>query len=93
MELILAIFAAGLTILFFVTMSIAIFVSILISLGLFVLWIVTLVDCIKRKEKDFSVGGPNAKLIWLLILILVNNIGPIVYYFLIMYKKSRSDDT
>ncbi|MDD3777691.1 MAG: PLDc N-terminal domain-containing protein [Actinomycetota bacterium] len=72
---------------FVVLMIIFAIVASLIGLGIFILWIITLIDCIKRDDKDFAVGGTNAKIIWLLLLILVNNIVPIIYYFVIMYKK------
>jgi len=59
----------------------------LISLGLFVLWIITLIDCIRRDNKDFAFGGKDAKVLWILLLIFFRQIAPIIYYLLIMYKK------
>ncbi|MCG9478648.1 MAG: PLDc N-terminal domain-containing protein [Actinomycetia bacterium] len=72
---------------FLIVVIFFIFAASIISLGLFVLWIITLVDCVKRDDEDFAVGGSNAKLIWILLLVLINNIVPIIYYFLIMHKK------
>jgi len=63
------------------------FILLIISLGLFVLWIITLVDCIKRKDKDFLGLGSYEKLMWLLLIIFVGKIVPIVYYFLVMRKS------
>lgn len=80
----------SLSIVFFTICFYFILLSFLAGLGLFVLWIITLIDCIKRGNKDFAVGGQNAKLIWILLLILIRNIVPIIYFFLIMYKKPRS---
>ena len=74
---------------FFMTWFYFIIVSTLISIALFVFWIIALIDCIKRDNKDFAIGGENAKLIWILILILVRSITPVVYYLLIMKKKSQ----
>jgi hypothetical protein len=59
----------------------------LISLGLFVLWIITLIDCVRRDNKDFVFGGKDAKVLWILLLIFFRQIAPIIYYLLIMYKK------
>ena len=74
---------------FFMIWFYFIIVSTLISIALFVFWIIALIDCIKRDNKDFAIGGENAKLIWILILILVRSITPVVYYLLIMKKKSQ----
>ena len=56
----------------------------LIGITLFIFWIIALIDCIKRDEKDFAIGGNNAKLIWILLLILVRGIAGLVYYLIIM---------
>ena len=74
---------------FFMTWFYFIIVSTLISIALFVFWIIALIDCIKRDNKDFAIGGENAKLIWILILVLVRSITPVVYYLLIMKKKPQ----
>ncbi len=75
---------------FFMIWSYFIIVSMIIGLALFVFWVIALIDCIKRDNKDFAIGGENAKLIWILILILVRSITPIIYYLLIMYKKPQT---
>ncbi|MGM0366621.1 MAG: PLDc N-terminal domain-containing protein [Actinomycetota bacterium] len=90
MESIIAMLAATFGTFFFAIITFAIIISSIISLGLFALWIITLIDCIQRDEKDFAVGGSNAKLLWILLLVLVSNIVPLIYYFLIMYKKPRT---
>lgn len=69
----------------------------LIGLFFFVVWIIALVDCAKRKPNEFPVGtgGENAKTMWLVILIVtffvsqLNGIAAIVYYFMVMRKKPR----
>ena len=76
---------------FFMIWFYFIIVSMIISIALFVFWIIALIDCIKRDNKDFAIGGENAKLIWILILILVRSITPIVYYLLIMKKKPQKN--
>ena len=69
----------------------------LIGLFLFVVWIIALVDCAKRKPDEFpaGTGGENAKTIWLVILIAtffvtqLNGVAAIVYYFMVMKKMPR----
>ena len=69
----------------------------LIGLFFFVVWIIALVDCAKRKPDEFPVGagGENAKTIWLVILIAtffvtqLNGVAAIVYYFMVMKKMPR----
>ena len=65
-------------------------ISIIMGMGLFIFWIIALIDCIKRDNKDFTIGGEHAKLVWILILVLVRSITPIIYYLLIMQKKQKS---
>jgi hypothetical protein len=62
-------------------------IGFLIGLGLFVLWIITLIDCARRDIKDFAYGGKDAKVLWILLLIFFRQIVPILYYLLIMCKK------
>ncbi len=67
----------------------------LIGLFFFVIWIIALVDCTRRKPEEFpaGTGGENAKTLWLVILIVtffvtqLNGIAAIVYYFMVMKKK------
>ena len=66
----------------------------LIGLFLFILWIITLVDCIKRGNDEFPGAGENTKTIWLVVLIVtfvVNFwwVAAIVYYFMVMKKMPR----
>ena len=74
---------------FFMVWFYYIIVSMIINTTLFVFWVIALIDCIKRDNKDFAIGGENAKLIWILVLILARSITPIVYYLLIMKKKPQ----
>jgi len=67
--------------------------AVLIGLGLFVLWIIMLVDCIKRKPEDFPSGNESEKTTWLVILLVsffvmnLSGIAAIVYYFMVRKKK------
>jgi hypothetical protein len=48
----------------------------LVSLLAFVFWLWMLVECVRRKDMT-----DNQKLVWVLVLVLVNCIGSIVYFF------------
>ncbi len=48
-----------------------------------VFWLWMLIDCLKRPDEQFKVGGNNAKLIWVLVIIFTGLIGALIYYFLI----------
>lgn len=66
----------------------------IIGILLLVLWIVTLVDCIKRSNDEFPGTGENTRTIWLIVLIVtfvVNFwwVASIVYYFVVMKKMPR----
>jgi len=52
-------------------------ISVALSLLLFVLWIWMLIDCIKYEP---STG--NDKIIWVLVIVLLNGIGALLYYFI-----------
>jgi prolipoprotein diacylglyceryltransferase len=52
------------------------------------LWIWMLVDCIQRKDEDFPNQGSDQKLLWILVLILGQTIGALVYY-LVVYRKTK----
>ncbi len=56
----------------------------LLSVGLFVFWIWMLVDCVKRNfEKD------DEKIIWILVIVLTQVIGAIIYYFVVKRKDKN----
>ncbi|MBC7333158.1 MAG: PLDc N-terminal domain-containing protein [Actinobacteria bacterium] len=67
----------------------------LVGIFFFVVWILMLIDCIKRKENEFPEGGENAKTIWLIVLIATWAVGfswlaAILYYFMVVRKMPRS---
>jgi H+/Cl- antiporter ClcA len=64
-------------------------IPIIIGIGFFAIWIWMLVDLLQRDEKDLGPGANN-KVIWLLVLLLTNGIGAIVYYFMIYNKFKKS---
>ncbi|WP_417379445.1 PLDc N-terminal domain-containing protein [Gimesia sp.] len=52
-------------------------ISMALSLLLFVLWIWMLIDCVKYEP---STG--NEKIIWVLVIVLLNGIGALLYYII-----------
>ncbi len=46
-------------------------------------WLWMLIDCLKRPDDKFAIGGKYAKLIWVLVIIFTGFIGALLYYFLI----------
>ena len=61
----------------------------LIGIFLFIVWIIMLVDCVKRDNSEFPNAGESTKTMWLLIVILTGGIGAIIYYFLVRKKMPR----
>jgi FtsH-binding integral membrane protein len=55
-----------------------------ISVTVFVFWLWMLVECVRRKDMT-----DNQKLVWVLVLVLVNCIGSIVYFFASDRSKRR----
>lgn len=60
--------------------------AIVLFIASFVFWLWMLIDCLKRLDDNFAVGGNNAKLIWVLVIIFTGLIGALIYYFLIKRK-------
>ena len=56
-------------------------IFILLSLVIFIWWITLLVDCSKR-----TFSNPSEKVLWLVILIFVNILGALLYYFMVKRK-------
>ncbi len=65
------------------------FVSVFVFAIVFWLWM--LIDCLKRPDDKFKIGGNNAKLIWILVIIFTGLIGALIYYFLIKRTDSHQD--
>jgi len=67
------------------------FVAIFWAAGifLFVVWIIMLVDCVKRDNSEFPNAGESTKTMWLLIIILTGGVGAIIYYFVVRKKMPR----
>ena len=49
---------------------------ILLFLASFVFWVVEIIDVARREFRD-----PNAKIIWLLVVVFLHGLGAVIYYF------------
>lgn len=61
----------------------------LAGIFLFVMWIITLVDCAKRKNENFPSPGENTKLVWILVIVFAGGIGALIYFFMVMKNNSK----
>lgn len=59
----------------------------LIVIVIAVPWLWMLIDCLKRPDDKFAIGGNYAKLIWVLVIIFIGLIGALIYYFLVKRKE------
>jgi hypothetical protein len=55
-----------------------------VSLALFVFWVWILIDCCTHEP---STG--NDKIIWVLVIVLANGIGALIYYFVRRPQRIR----
>lgn len=58
-------------------------IFILLSIAYFILWVYCIIDAIRSNFKD-----PNMKLIWIIVLLFAQGLGPLVY--LIMGKGTKT---
>ncbi len=65
----------GIVMLFLVVLMIA------VPIMAVIVWIVMLVDCLQRKFRD-----KDDKIIWVVVLVFLNIVGAVIYYFLIKRK-------
>ena len=56
-------------------------------------WIFMLCDCLQRNTEDFPRTGEHEKLIWSVVLIVLNFIGAIMYYFLVRMQNNQEKIT
>jgi hypothetical protein len=69
---------------FIVNSAYAVFLF-LVGIGYAILWLWALIDLLKSDFKD-----RNMKMIWALVLIFANPIGPFVYFILAREQKSNT---
>ncbi len=58
----------------------------------FVFWLWMLIDCLKRPDDKFAIGGNYAKLIWVLVIVFVGFIGALIYYFLVKRRGLQGQE-
>jgi hypothetical protein len=58
-----------------------------LAAGLLIFWLWMLIDCLKRDDDNFAIGGKNAKIIWILVMIFTHFIGALLYFFLVKENK------
>lgn len=63
-------------------------VIISILVGLFVFWIMMIVDVAQRKFSE-----QNQQLVWILVVVLASYIGAIIYYFVVKRKETQITST
>ncbi len=56
-------------------------------------WIFMLCDCLQRNTEAFPHKGKHEKLIWSIVLIFLNFIGAIMYYFLVRIQNNQEKIT
>lgn len=66
----------------FLLIGLLVIAIISLAIFLFVFWILMIIDVTKRRFKE-----DNEKIAWILVILLANWIGAIIYYFVI--KKSN----
>lgn len=52
-----------------------------------VFWIWMLVDSIMRNDNEYPSGGPNEKIVWVVLLALVQIVA--VFYYFMVYRVAR----
>lgn len=77
----------GFSILYFLCIGLIV----VLSIGLLIFWIMMLIDCIQREEKDFPGSTGNSKTIWLVVLLVswllsAYWLSAILYYFMVKRK-------
>lgn len=68
--------------------------AVLISIAVFVFWVMMLVDCFQRDESEFPNSSGNSKTIWLVILlaswlISMSWLAALIYYFMVKRAAPR----
>ena len=75
--------AAGFVGIFFIIWLIFIFGMFAVMIFFAVIWIIMLIDVIKRQKWN----DDNEKIMWILIVVLLGGIGAIIYYFAIRRQR------
>jgi uncharacterized membrane protein YphA (DoxX/SURF4 family) len=68
----------------FLSAAIVPLIMVILAVTAFIFWIMMIVDCAKREFPD-----PNQKIIWIVVIALLQIIGAIAYW-LSIYKKPKA---
>lgn len=61
----------------------------LLCLALPIMWVWMLIDAVLREDRDYPGGTPNSRLLWVLLILLVN-VSALAYFFMVYSKQRRS---
>jgi hypothetical protein len=61
----------------------------LLGLAFFILWVWMLIDAIQRQEYEFPNSSGNSKIIWIVLLVLVQGLAALAYYFMVYRQVKR----
>jgi hypothetical protein len=66
-------------------------VAILVGVPLGVLWVMALTDLVRRAEWEFPgwQPGSNDRIMWTVVVLLLNGFGALLYYFMVMREYPR----
>lgn len=66
-------------------------VPVVLMITMMVVWIVALVDVLQRPDWEFPNHQPGSsdKVVWVLVVVLLNGVGALVYYFMVMKPYPR----
>jgi|GEM_PF-6362403 len=82
------VFAAFVSLFYILCCGIFYFALIAIGIGVSILWIIMLIDLIKRDEDKYE--SPNERMLWLIVLLLAGWLGIVLYYFMVYKKYGRA---
>ncbi len=60
---------------------------ILLVAAILIFWVWMLIDCLKREDDNFAIGGKYAKPIWVVVIIFTHFVGALIYFFLVKDKN------
>ncbi|HLB70673.1 MAG TPA: PLDc N-terminal domain-containing protein [Candidatus Methanoperedens sp.] len=69
--------------------SMELFIILVPAAIMLIFWIWMLIDCLKRDDDYFAIGGKYAKLIWVVVIIFAHIIGAFLYFFLIKERSRK----
>jgi hypothetical protein len=66
-------------------------IAVTLGVPLGVLWVIALVDVLHRADWEFPSWQPgsNDRIVWAFVVLILNGIGALVYYFMVMKPYPR----